>query len=273
MIATGNALKPDLYIICAGMGSRMGGTIPKALVKITDKPNLTTTLQQIGHKFDKVFVVTNEENQGPWLEYFVALSKDYPELWNNVFNVAIKSGRGDGHAVLEGLRKSQALWQVSPDIVIAWGDVFFPHAEIIDELLSVEFLLEDFGYVPVQWEDNPYVTIVAQRDNTITHAEFSKYGELNEVGFHDQSVFRFKRDLLLHTLLDMDISLNKNGKYITQGNELSLLYVFHHVFNLFHHKIKILETEYPTLSFNTISEVEQIQKKIHEKWISETRVS
>ena len=50
---------PDLYIVAAGTGSRLAADVPKALVPIADEPCLTSTLQQIGHKFRRVFVVTN----------------------------------------------------------------------------------------------------------------------------------------------------------------------------------------------------------------------
>ena len=266
---------PDLYIICAGMGSRMGGSIPKALVKITDKPNITTTLQQIGHKFGHVFVVTNINNQEPWIEYFEELRRDFPKLSSNVSNVPIQSGRGDGHAVLTAFNELQfqSRVQLSDECVIAWGDVFFPDQRIIDELLEVKLTGKDIGLVPVRWVDNPYVTLVTKRDKTITHAEFSKYGELNETGFHDQSVFRFVKPSLHQILSDIDVALNKNGKYITNGAEMSLLFVFHHAANYLDSffKIKILETEYPTISFNTLEEVAQIQQEIHNKWTTANR--
>jgi len=44
--------------------------VPKALVPIADEPCLTTTLQQVGRRFRKVFVVTNSLVHDQWLAYF-----------------------------------------------------------------------------------------------------------------------------------------------------------------------------------------------------------
>lgn len=300
----------DLYIIAAGKGSRMGGSIPKALVPITDLPNLTTTLQQIGSKFTNVFVVTNTEIQTPWEEYFKNLEEQFPEIAKNVFNQPIYSGRGDGHAVMKALWESDPVYwpkerrpqDLSDDIVIAWGDVFFRDGRIIDELLAKPMAI---GMVPVVKEENPYVALeldipFKQEYYTIntwgpgpaptTHsqmgmehqehgypimfAKFSKFGEIEEgeVGYHDQSVFRFSREHLENTLDALDEVMDRNGKYISPNGELSLLYTFHYLAN---HQAPVhaYETQYPTMSFNTVEEVAQIQQEIHQKWKAENRSS
>lgn len=260
----------DLYIIAAGKGSRMGGSIPKALVPLAGQPNLTTTLQQIGHKFDNVFVVTNVEVQEPWKKYFKQLKKEFPELAEMVTNIPIYSGRGDGHAVMMGLGRICAMehnLELSDDVVIAWGDVFFPDERIIDELLGFTHI--NMGIIPVVEEERPYVGLHVERNGTVTHATFSKHGENTAGGSHDQSVFRFKRIPLLQSLHVMDAVLDKDGKYITPGNEMSLLHVFHYVANTTQGsrpEIVAYDTKYPTLSFNTVEEVAAIQQEIDEKW-------
>src|SRR5688500_2416226 len=93
----------DLYIVAAGNGSRLDAAVPKALFPITEDPCLTTTLQQIGHKFRKVFIVTNVLAQDQWQHYLSHLRTDYPELARFVVNLPICSGLGDGHATLHGL--------------------------------------------------------------------------------------------------------------------------------------------------------------------------
>lgn len=259
----------DLYIIAAGKGSRMGGSIPKALVPLAGQPNLTTTLQQIGHKFEHVFVVTNVEVQDPWTKYFKNLKKEFPELAGMMTNVPIVSGRGDGHAVMMALARVSAMeheFELSDDVVIAWGDVFFPDERIIDELLSYQI---NMGIIPVVFEEQPYVGLQIARNGAVLHADFSKHGEDTSGGHHDQSVFRFKVLPLMQSLYTMDAVLDKNGKYITPGNEMSLLHVFHFVTNTTQGprvEIDSYETKYPTLSFNTVEEVAAIQMEIDQKW-------
>jgi molybdopterin-guanine dinucleotide biosynthesis protein A len=255
----------DLYIIAAGKGSRMGGNIPKALVPITDIPNMTTTLQQIGRKFKNVFIVANVLVADEWLKWSRATTKQYPSLMDNVSTLFISSGLGDGHAVLHGLNEAANSGLVqSEDIVVAWGDVFFPHAEIIDELLTWPARGQS-GIIPVVREDNPYVSILVDDYMDCMSADFSKYGESHPTGFHDQSVFRFRRTSLQNALSVMHASFWKNGRYITPGGELSLLHCFHYFYNV-EDALVVYETDWPTRSFNTPEEVAAIQTEITTKW-------
>ena len=137
----------------------------------------------------------------------------------------------------------------------------------MDELLA--FTDFPMGVVPVVEEDQPYVGLHVDKDWTVQHATFSKHGEDTSGGHHDQSVFRFKRIPLMQSLHVMDVVLNKNGKYITPGNEMSLLHVFHYVSNTTQGprgEIIAYRTEYPTLSFNTVEEVAAIQQEIDKSW-------
>jgi len=254
----------DLYIIAAGNGSRMHANVPKALVPITDEPCLTTTLQQIGHRFRKVFVVTNALIQDQWISYFQRLCADYPELARPV-NLSIKSGLGDGHATLQGILAAEKTSEVPlcQDVVIAWGDVFFPKAEIIDELLSIT--PKGSGLLPAVRESNPYVSLLTDDRMRCVAADFSKHAEDHLTGLHDQSVFRFSLPSLRRSLHELHNALWKNGRYIAPSGELSLLYSFHQLYNS-SAPAYVYETEYPTLSFNTVEEVAAIQKQISKQW-------
>jgi bifunctional N-acetylglucosamine-1-phosphate-uridyltransferase/glucosamine-1-phosphate-acetyltransferase GlmU-like protein len=254
-------LTADLFIIAAGCGSRMNSTVPKALVPINDEPCLTTTLQQIGAKFRSVFIVTNVLAQDKWQSYFQHLSASYPQLAERIVNLPIHSGLGDGHATLQGILAAERACEdiLTDDVVVTWGDVFFQHAEIIDELLSVAAFGP--GVFPAVQENNPYVALLVNANKQCTAVSFSKYGEHQLNGYHDQSVFRFVRSKLKQSLSDLHAAFWKGGRYITPGGELSLLYSAHHLYNL-GEPIYVYETRYPTLSFNTVDEVAEIQREL-----------
>ena len=274
----------DLYIIAAGNGSRLGGNVPKALVPITDEPCLTTNLKQIGHKFERIFVIVNKLVMDQWTEYRNSLQATHPSLLSNVFFVPISSGYGDGHAVtwgfdavlklkdprLDNFPQGQAFNTFNNDVVIMWGDVFIQHAELFDELLAKP--LDGVGIVPAVYEDNPYVTLLVTDDMQCVSANFSKYGEKFDSGYHDQSVFRFDRRVIWTALSSLDAAYWKNGKYITPGGELSLLHTFHYLNNC-GNPVKVYETAYPTLSFNTLDEVASIQMEINAKWKNQHQFS
>jgi molybdopterin-guanine dinucleotide biosynthesis protein A len=262
--------RADLYIVAAGNGSRLKADVPKALVPIVGEPCLTTTLQQIGQKFRKVFVVTNVAVQAQWLAYFRALESSYSELARLVVNVPIHSGLGDGHATLQAIIAAEKLEgsRLAQDIVVAWGDVFFQYDEIIDELLALAPI--GAGFAPAVYEGSPYVSLSVNDAMQCLSAEFSKFGEKNAAGFHDQSVFRFHLPRLKKSLEDLHNALFKNGRYIASGAELSLLYSFHHLYNTAD-PVYVYETRYPTLSFNTVDEVADIQIKIRARWKRQRR--
>jgi NDP-sugar pyrophosphorylase family protein len=256
--------RTDLYIIAAGNGSRINVNVPKALVPIVDEPCLTTTLQQIGRRFGRVFVVTNCLVSDKWQAYFDGLEANYPELAELAVNLPIRSGLGDGHATMCGLLDAERkIGTVAQDVVIAWGDVFFPRAGIFDELLGVS--LQGSGLVPAVYKSEPYVSLLVDEKMRCMSADFSKYGEKHSTGFHDQSVFRFDASRLKKTLGDLHCALWKNGRYITPSGELSLLYSFHYLYNS-NDPLYVYETSYPTVSFNTVEEVMDIQRAISEQW-------
>jgi NDP-sugar pyrophosphorylase family protein len=257
----------------------MNASIPKALVPITDQPCLTTTLQQVGSKFDRVFVVVNTIVEHQWKKYAETL---HPDLSKNVFFVPINSGLGDGHAVLWGFAgarslkderlskqfENQAFDQLNDDIVIMWGDVFVQYAELFDELLSKSITRS--GILPAVLEKDPYVTLLVDDHMNCISADFSKYGEKHPTGFHDQSVFRFSRSILWSALRSIHAAFWKGGRYITPGGELSLLHAFHYLYNC-NSAAHVYETSYPTLSFNTPEEVAAIQREINSSWSAKNR--
>jgi hypothetical protein len=243
----------------------MNTDLPKALVPITDDPCLTTTLQQIGAKFRTVFVVTNVLACEQWHRYFAQLHATYPELAELVVNLPIRSGLGDGHATLQGLLAAERARgeQLAPDVVVTWGDVFFQHAEIIDELLSLP--VQGPGLFPAVHETMPYVSLQVNEAMQCVGVSFSKYGESQLSGLHDQSVFRFARSRLRTCLRDLHAALWKGTRYVAPGGELSLLYAAHQLYNS-GDPVYVYETQYPTLSFNTVEEVAAIQREISIRW-------
>jgi len=181
-------------------------------------------------------------------------------------NVPISSGLGDGHATLQGLIAAEKLKDpaLCDDVVIVWGDVFIPHSELVDELMAVD-AHKGAAVLPAVYEANPYVALVVDEKMNCVAADFSKHGEHNPVGFHDQSIFRFDRKRLKASLTSLHHSLWKDSRYITPGDELSLLHTFHHLYNS-GEPAYVYETAYPTLTFNTIEEVISIQRDISSRW-------
>jgi molybdopterin-guanine dinucleotide biosynthesis protein A len=250
----------DLYIISAGIGSRIGLGLPKALVSIVDEPCLTATLRKIGNRFRKTFVITNKSVASQWETYFEELHTAHPELSESTVNVPIVSGLGDGHATLQGLIAAAEIdSELSEECVITWGDVYFSDAAIVDEVLTLARI--GAGIVPAVFKDNPYVTLLVDEDMRCISSAFSKHGEIYPTGFHDQSVFRFDSIQLRESLRNLHNALWRRGQYLTAGGELSLLHSFHYLYNSAN-PIYVHETSHRTFSFNTAAEVAEVQREI-----------
>jgi molybdopterin-guanine dinucleotide biosynthesis protein A len=261
--------KIDLIIVAAGKGSRMGGNIPKALLEVGGEVCLTSTLRKIANKFDNVYILTNNAIQGVWDDYFA--SKTFgADIAGHITNVPINSGLGDGHAVMSGMISiaDDENAKLAENVIVCWGDVYFPDPELIDELILNTSSAT--GVIPVVKEDNPYVTILVDDDMNCQSADFSKWNECHPTGFHDLSVFKFNTTQLYIALSILHCTFWKNGRYITPGGELSLLYTFHTFYNATIDNesetavpaLKVYESDYTTYSFNTPEEIKEIEKKI-----------
>jgi hypothetical protein len=151
----------------------------------------------------------------------------------------------------------------SQDVVIAWGDAFFPDPAIFDELLSIS--MKGSGLIPAVYETDPYVSLLVDKKMRCIAADLLKHGETHPRGLHDQSVFRFRGHCLMRSLRALHCALWKMDRYITPGGELSLLYIFHHLYNS-HDPAYVYNTAHQTLSFNTAEEVAEIQRKLNLQW-------
>lgn len=264
----------DLWIIAAGKGTRMGNiTIPKCLVEIDGKSNLENTLDMISHKFRRVFIVVANE-----MEELVR--KTVIDSTNFQF-VGIESGGGDGKAVLEAFEKvtSQTYsfdgsCKVTNNAVILWGDAHLRSADIIDEMfLKFQNSHSSPLIIPSVLEYRPYVAI-----NTSHHegdmivamsADFIKYGEVRDEGWHDQSIFGVEWPVVIEALTTMRrVSMKRdadgNVKFTTQSGELTFLNIVHYLFNM-HNPAYVYETKFPLMGYNTQTEIEKIKQSIQKE--------
>ena len=257
----------DLYIVAAGKGSRMGGSIPKALVPVLNgEPNISNTLRKIGHKFRNVFIIANVDVQDKWFEYLEV--NEHQPFISNVFVVPVTSGFGDGHATLQGINDATAImllndsaFKNTENIVVCWGDAFIQYEQTVDELLQMTKNRPDAsGVIPAVLEKDPYVTLLVNKQMDILGADMSKIGEKHPSGYHDQSIFCFDSSALASALWYCHACFWKNGRYITPGGELSILFALHFLYNV-GRPASMYQTDYPTKAFNTPEELEQIRKE------------
>lgn len=238
-----------LFIVAAGVGSRMNSHLPKALFEINGIPNIQNTINLARDHFNHICIVANELAKDQWNKY----------KFDNVTFMYIKSGRGDGHAVLEALK----LYNGNQDesITICWGDLYFLDDSIFKILKSKSY---SSGIIPVTFKINPYVTILHDSNYLATGVDSSKYGEIHGSGFQDNGIFSYKYSTLLKSLDALHHALNKNDKYITVSGELFLTHTLHYLYNI-GDPVCLHEVESVILSYNTQEELSEIKAYIERK--------
>lgn len=263
----------DVMIVAAGNGTRMGeNNVPKILTPINGKPNLWNTLDKLQKTpIHRVFLIVNYRNVDiitKSVNEYIHKNGGYDsKMTDNIKIIAIQSGRGDGHAVLEALNrlKNHSKW-----MFVMWGDAYITSSDIFDDCVR-EYLCrknEDISLpsmlVPVINEMNPYVTFVVSQHMECISADFSKRGEQHPSGFHDQCIFFCDMEPIGRHLLTLENAYFKNGRYITDSGELTFLYLIHYLCNV-GQPAKALITESPVLSYNTQGEVKEIEKTLSSK--------
>lgn len=238
----------DLIILAAGKGSRMQSSIPKALHKtINNMTNIENTILKCNVLFDNIFIVINDKDINIFKE---SLNKEHhPKL------LSISSGLGSGHAIYELISNYNS--KISKEFVIVWGDAVIYNDNIINELVQYNNSM----CFPVIMNNNPYVSINVDDNFYAKYVDFSKYGEMNKVGFQDKCIFKVNKQILFKALQSFHFSCFKSGRYITESGEFEFLYIIHLLYQL-KKKIKCYITDYENdiLSYNTKDELEKLLK-------------
>lgn len=267
----------DVMIVAAGNGTRMGDTsIPKILTEVNGKPNLWNTLDKfVNTPVNRVFIVVNHRNAdviNHYINEYYARANAVPFKYNapqiiardDIEVITIRSGRGDGHAVLEAFSrlKNHSKW-----MFIMWGDAYITSSDIFDDCIREYSVRTDDGvtlpsmFIPVINEVNPYVTFIVDHYMTCISADFSKRGEQHPSGFHDQCIFFCDMNIIIPHLETLENAYFKNGRYITDSGELTFLYLIHYLCNI-GDPARAIITESPVLSYNTQGEVKEIEKTL-----------
>ena len=233
-------------IVAAGNQNRFLSDKPKALADYKGECLLDHNIEELSKVCEKVYVVCSTTNE----HYF-----------DSKYNkIVIESGYGSGDAILS------ALDQIRPNFrdkcVIQWGDSI-SH----DDIISKTFDAKDLGFfgiiVPCVYEDHPYVQFI-QKSALSLKVLFSKFNEPVSAGYHDLSIFycnAFQVYHYLNTYKMWILNPEFDGKkyiYPEHGNEMEFLDILNQTDIAA--KLKIVEN-YEDLSFNTIEELEELNKE------------
>ena len=247
-----------LYIIAAGLSSRMGG-YPKHLCVIDNEgtTNLEHTLSLATKYYDEIIVVINKVLPVEYILQTMQIINKY-----NAIVKFIESGKGDGHAVYEGIKT-----EIDVECVTCiWGDTYFSDSifkTIVDSKLDTNLLK-----VVCTKEISPYCYILENNDK-IDGIYFKSEKPINENDkyLHDQSMFIINVDEYIKYFSQY----MKYCDYITQsivktkGLEYSIIKFINWCRDIANINISTfvlpekLDDKY-TISFNTQEELNEVKR-------------
>lgn len=267
--------KRKLYIIAAGLSSRMGG-YPKHLCYIDEAgtTNLEHTLYFAKYFYDNIVIVINKLLS----EEYVLKTKDIANKYNAEVK-QIESGKGDGHAVYEAIKDENEFKYVT----CIWGDTYFTDNTIFriyetPQVLNVVSANEISPYCYIKLNDFSNEIESMMFANEIPPKANTKY-------LHDQSTFfinvhNFKlyfdkyikycdkkiKDLLIK-INKFEYSIIKfvnwyNSKYFLDDSSKICTHVLPEELNKLY-----------TISYNTKEELQEILEKITLKFEDNEKIS
>lgn len=171
-----------LYIIAAGLASRMGG-YPKHICEIdaNGTTNIEHTLSLASIYYKDIVVVLNDKLESKYVSKTLEIIKKY-----NAKLKFIDSGKGDGHAVYEAIKDEKD----NKEVICIWGDTYFSDSSIFELSLHSNLLT-----VVCSQEISPYcyINVSGSKDsNTYISSMYFKSDypvEHDKKYLHDQSTF------------------------------------------------------------------------------------
>ena len=244
-----------LLILASGKSTRFGG-YPKAFCKINGIPNVIRTSSFAKDIFSDIYLAVNCETY-----------KTMNIELEGVQIFPIVTGNGDADSIYKCLLKMKDMHE-DDYIVICWGDAVFVDSTPFNEIIKAEDKLdESYIVVGCSLDENPYAWFDI-KDDDICNSHFKSNGEQINSGLHDQSIFISKIDILFEYLdyYRRESGLNEEDLNIYNPNkkEIKLL----ESFTFFYKKAKHFNAKYCEItknkvySFNTLSELEKIEKLV-----------
>lgn len=191
-----------LYIIAAGLASRMGG-YPKHLCIIDDKDttNIENTLSLASMHYDEIVVVLNKMLASEYAVKTIVIAEKY-----NAKVKFIESGKGDGHAVYEAIKDEKDYKEVT----CIWGDTYFSDNHIFQLTIHSDLLT-----VVCSKEISPYCYINVYDDFLFSDYLIYSYKTISSMCF--KSDYPIKDDeKYLHDQSTFVVNVDKFKKYFSQ---------------------------------------------------------
>ena len=170
-----------LYIVAAGVSSRMGG-MPKHLCEISNEFVLEHNIMLAEKIFTDIYVVLNEKLP----QCYFKQTSDIVSKYSNVKIITISSGKGDMHAIYSALLKNNE----HGNCVFCWGDTYFTSSYIFKYASKLDISSETVICPVVMYEKNPYCFYDVCGTAIVNSSFRDDIGSSDtRFGWHDQSLF------------------------------------------------------------------------------------
>ena len=238
---------PDLFIVAGGKNTRNDGNVK--LLTPFHQGGVTCVMDLVLKNarpyVRHIYVLTTCREHTDKIRSWVSLREEEPDVsivcgWDGPTSGSLETlYMGLLHVGVE---------KCSTQSLVMWSDCILPDARLVCELSHM------YGtfIVPTEYVSNPYAYVVEKQDapGVVDQIKLRSDAAV-ECGYHDLSIFNVQ----VHSLLPIMAAASINKKEDGVRREQSLFDVIPHLRD----KCTFYESQYPTYSFNSRTELEAIQ--------------
>lgn len=205
-------MKICAVIPAAGLGSRLGATLPKILLPITETETVLSILyQKLSAHVDHIHIIASP-NGAPLVS--AQLSDAIEKKFVSISIQPQPKGMGDA------IFQAYPVWSKAEKILVIWGDQLFVSEKTIQNVIrSHAETIRTIG-LPLTKMSNPYVEYIFNSESKLIKINQSREGErCSSQGFADIGTFM----LSVPDLLPQWLAYMKKSSFGASTNEINFL--------------------------------------------------
>ncbi len=236
-----------VIIPAAGMGTRMGQDIPKALTPFLGSTFLAWQLQKFKFLPSRIIVVVAPHQVDTFDKYRTSHGLEFEIVTQD-------TGKGSYYAV-------RAAMQIvtSPYVLICWVDqVGLSESLLIQTANSIQIRGNDAS-IPLVYKDHPYVRINRNSSGKLTHWEYQREGHTPSPGFSDLGLFALRTSKLLESMQSVKLDAQLISPLTKELNFLDFLCKFAQSNEI---NFPITEDDLNSVAVNTVDELRHAEASV-----------
>jgi molybdopterin-guanine dinucleotide biosynthesis protein A len=244
-----------VIIPAAGMGTRMGQDIPKALTPFLGSTFLGWQLQKLRFLPSKILVVVSPDHVDAFVRY-----RDLHDLEFEIVTQEI--GKGSFYAV-----RAAIPFVTTPFILVCWVDQVGLSESLIIRTSSAIQVKGIDAVIPLVYKEYPYVKIHRSPEGKLSHWEYQREGATPSAGFSDLGLFALRTSNLLEAMQSIKNEAGMISPLTKEFNFLEFLCKFGEFNEI---KFLVTQDDLNSVAVNTTAELRRAETRISKNRLQKT---